>query len=183
MESFYKDPEKDLNDPEVCLPCDCNLDGTIPFGDTGDTSCVSIPEEGEIPGQCNCKTHVAGRQCDHCAPGWLSVCQRLKLRRTNSAQVIGTSQRRTRTDANSARATSTVRSSLQTEAATRTLEPAPARGTSLRLETVTSANINTMASQSLIRLVARRVTVILEVPTTTTVTSKRANVSADPISR
>ena len=82
MESFYKDPEKDLNDPEVCLPCDCNLDGTIPFGDTGDTSCVSIPEEGEIPGQCNCKTHVAGRQCDHCAPGWLVVCQRLKYRRT-----------------------------------------------------------------------------------------------------
>ena len=86
-------------------------------------------------------------------------------------------------DANSARATSTVRSNLQTEVATRTPEPAPASGTSLRLEIATSANINTMASQSLIRLVARRATVILEVPTTTTVTSKPANVSADPISR
>ena len=74
MESFYKDPQKDLNDPDVCLPCDCNLDGTIPIGDTGDTSCASMVDEGEVPGQCNCKTHVGGRQCDHCAPGALNSC-------------------------------------------------------------------------------------------------------------
>ena len=82
LESFYKDPEKELNHPDVCLPCNCNLDGTVRFGDTGDTSCASMVEEGEVAGQCNCKTHVGGRQCDRCAPGVLNSCEKVKDRFT-----------------------------------------------------------------------------------------------------
>ena len=77
LEGFYKDPEKELNHPDACLPCNCNLDGTVLVGDRGDTSCTSSPEDGEVHGQCNCKPHVKGRQCDQFPTGVLKDQTRL----------------------------------------------------------------------------------------------------------
>ena len=79
-EGFYKDPEKELNHPDVCLPCNCNTDGTVRYGGFGHQFCASWPEDVEVAGQCDCKNDVVGRQCDHCAPGVLKSCERLKER-------------------------------------------------------------------------------------------------------
>lgn len=183
MESFYKDPEKDLNHEEVCLPCDCNLDGT----EWGDTSCASMIEEGsdEVAGQCNCKTHVGGRQCDHCAPGVLnSDLLRIQIMiKRLSTQGTGTSPLKTLMDASSAPVTYMAQCSRPMEAATRIPGTAHAKETSPELETVTSALTNITACQSPIHSAVRHVTVIQVEPTTTTVTSTRVNACADPTSR
>ena len=66
MESFYKDPEKDMKDPDICIACNCDTDGTQYELDT----CTSEDDEsGTVAGQCECKTNVGGLQCDHCAAG------------------------------------------------------------------------------------------------------------------
>ncbi len=56
-----QDPTKEMTDPDVCLPCDCD-----PRGSLDDGICVSRhdPAEGLQAGQCHCKTHVMGRRCD-----------------------------------------------------------------------------------------------------------------------
>ncbi|KAG8571015.1 hypothetical protein GDO81_011505 [Engystomops pustulosus] len=44
-----------------CEGCNCSATGVIqPFR----------PECDSISGQCRCKSRIAGRQCDHCAPGY-----------------------------------------------------------------------------------------------------------------
>ncbi|RXN19458.1 usherin [Labeo rohita] len=51
-----------LNGSGVCLPCDCNTNGSVPG-----TSCDAIT------GQCKCKPHTEGRQCDVCRDGYHSL--------------------------------------------------------------------------------------------------------------
>lgn len=64
---YYQDPTKEMTDPDVCLPCDCD-----PRGSLDDGICVSRhdPAEGLQAGQCHCKTHVMGRRCDQCKHGY-----------------------------------------------------------------------------------------------------------------
>uniref|UniRef100_A0A8D2JSJ1 Laminin subunit beta-1 n=1 Tax=Sciurus vulgaris TaxID=55149 RepID=A0A8D2JSJ1_SCIVU len=62
---FYKDPLKAISDPDACLPCECDPDGTVSGG-----ICVSYsdPAVGSVAGQCLCKENVEGVNCDRCKP-------------------------------------------------------------------------------------------------------------------
>ncbi|XP_078051747.1 laminin subunit beta-1 isoform X1 [Augochlora pura] len=64
---FYHDPSKDISHPQACVPCDCDLDGSLDDG-----ICDSYTDllAGEEPGRCHCKTNVEGRRCDRCKNGF-----------------------------------------------------------------------------------------------------------------
>lgn len=62
-----QDPERDIRDPDVCLPCDCDPRGSL---DEGVCDSKSDPLKGLIAGQCHCKQNVAGRRCDECKHGY-----------------------------------------------------------------------------------------------------------------
>ncbi|KAG8443758.1 hypothetical protein GDO86_009077 [Hymenochirus boettgeri] len=55
--------EGNLSAIDVCKPCRCNKAGTIS---------EDIPCE-QIGGQCKCKTHVVGLQCDQCMDGYYNL--------------------------------------------------------------------------------------------------------------
>lgn len=64
---FYRDPNRDFSDPEVCLRCDCDPSGSL---DEGICDPYSDETEGLISGNCHCKSNVGGRRCDMCKDGF-----------------------------------------------------------------------------------------------------------------
>lgn len=64
---FYRDTSKPPDDPNVCLPCDCD-----PSGSHDDALCDSMDDavSGEVAGKCHCKQNVEGRRCDRCKHGY-----------------------------------------------------------------------------------------------------------------
>ncbi|NXL99857.1 LAMB4 protein, partial [Tyrannus savana] len=60
---FYQDPLKVISDPQACLPCDCDPEGTLHHG-----ACQSRtdPTLGMVAGRCPCKENVEGVRCDKC---------------------------------------------------------------------------------------------------------------------
>ncbi|XP_019880916.2 laminin subunit beta-1 isoform X2 [Aethina tumida] len=64
---YYRDPTKDIQDPEVCRECDCDPRGSLEGG-----SCDSITDtvNGLVAGKCHCKANVEGRRCDGCKNGY-----------------------------------------------------------------------------------------------------------------
>ncbi|XP_025931830.1 laminin subunit beta-4 [Apteryx rowi] len=67
---FYQDPLKVISDPHVCLPCDCDPEGTLHNG-----LCESRtdPVLGTIAGRCPCKDNVEGVRCDKCRPNYYGL--------------------------------------------------------------------------------------------------------------
>ncbi|XP_075130250.1 laminin subunit beta-4 [Leptodactylus fuscus] len=67
---FYHDPLKDISDPDTCIPCDCNPNGTQENG-----LCESKTDHklGIIAGTCLCKENVEGIRCDQCKPGYFGL--------------------------------------------------------------------------------------------------------------
>ncbi|XP_036049161.1 laminin subunit beta-2 [Onychomys torridus] len=67
---FYRDPTKDIRDPAVCRPCDCD-----PMGSQDGGRCDSHddPVLGLVSGQCRCKEHVAGIRCQQCRDGFFGL--------------------------------------------------------------------------------------------------------------
>ncbi|XP_040199485.1 laminin subunit beta-4-like isoform X1 [Rana temporaria] len=67
---FYHDPLKDSSDPNTCIPCDCDPDGThgggICEGHTNRRLAI-------IAGTCLCKQNVEGKRCDQCKPGYFGL--------------------------------------------------------------------------------------------------------------
>ncbi|PIO38877.1 hypothetical protein AB205_0180400, partial [Aquarana catesbeiana] len=67
---FYHDPLKDTSDPNTCIPCDCDPDGThgggICEGHTNRRLAI-------IAGTCLCKQNVEGKRCDQCKPGYFGL--------------------------------------------------------------------------------------------------------------
>uniref|UniRef100_A0A3B3Z8Y5 Uncharacterized protein n=1 Tax=Periophthalmus magnuspinnatus TaxID=409849 RepID=A0A3B3Z8Y5_9GOBI len=70
---YYKDPQRDLRDPQVCQPCDCDPVGSVEGG-----VCDSHTDldSGQISGQCRCKVNVRGLRCDDCKEGYYGLSLR-----------------------------------------------------------------------------------------------------------
>lgn len=64
VEKFYRDMNMPLNDPNVCIPCDCYQPGILDDG-----KCLQSVSSANVLGQCNCKPGIYGRRCDQCLPG------------------------------------------------------------------------------------------------------------------
>uniref|UniRef100_I3IZE4 Laminin subunit beta-2 n=1 Tax=Oreochromis niloticus TaxID=8128 RepID=I3IZE4_ORENI len=67
---YYKDPVKDIRDPRVCIPCDCDPDGSQ---NGGMCDSHTDPSLGMVAGQCRCKTNVEGPRCDRCKTGFFGL--------------------------------------------------------------------------------------------------------------
>ncbi|CAH2254292.1 usherin [Pelobates cultripes] len=60
---FYRELNSNLFATDVCKSCNCNVSGTI----SKNLQCQ------KIGGQCDCKPHVTGRQCDQCKNGFYNL--------------------------------------------------------------------------------------------------------------
>ncbi|NXR01569.1 LAMB4 protein, partial [Sagittarius serpentarius] len=67
---FYQDPLKVISDPQACLPCNCDPEGTLHNG-----MCESHtdPALGTVAGQCPCKENVEGVRCDKCRANYYGL--------------------------------------------------------------------------------------------------------------
>ncbi|KAM3872975.1 laminin subunit beta-4 [Diretmus argenteus] len=61
---LYQDPQRSLDDPRGCIPCDCD-----PVGSQGNGLC------DPVSGQCVCKENVEGQRCDRCKYGFFGLKQ------------------------------------------------------------------------------------------------------------
>ncbi|XP_066247088.1 laminin subunit beta-1 isoform X1 [Euwallacea similis] len=64
---YYKDPERGIQDPEVCKSCDCDPSGSL---DEGICDSITDSVNNLVAGSCHCKTNVEGRRCDQCKNGF-----------------------------------------------------------------------------------------------------------------
>ncbi|XP_042655975.1 laminin subunit beta-3 [Tyto alba] len=60
--NYFRNQRQDLAHPEVCLPCECDPDGTVPGS-------VCDP----LTGRCVCKENVQGDRCHLCKPGFAQL--------------------------------------------------------------------------------------------------------------
>ncbi|XP_028304206.1 laminin subunit beta-4 isoform X2 [Gouania willdenowi] len=59
---FFQDPQRTPEDPLSCIPCDCNLSGSL-----GAAQCDAQT------GRCICKENVEGLRCDRCKHGFYGL--------------------------------------------------------------------------------------------------------------
>ncbi|KAK2718943.1 laminin subunit beta-1-like [Artemia franciscana] len=64
---FYQQPGIDIQDPSICAACNCDMRGSL---DEGICDSYTDVRNGLDAGQCHCKRHVEGRQCDRCKNGF-----------------------------------------------------------------------------------------------------------------
>uniref|UniRef100_UPI0037E8F603 laminin subunit beta-4 n=1 Tax=Semicossyphus pulcher TaxID=241346 RepID=UPI0037E8F603 len=59
---LYQDPQRGRDDPQACIPCDCD-----PAGSQGGGLCDNRS------GRCVCKENVEGQRCDRCKQGFFNL--------------------------------------------------------------------------------------------------------------
>ncbi|XP_021926605.1 laminin subunit beta-1 isoform X2 [Zootermopsis nevadensis] len=64
---YYEDPNREITDPEVCQPCDCDPRGSLDDGTCDSRTDLANSLES---GRCHCKANVDGRRCDRCKNGY-----------------------------------------------------------------------------------------------------------------
>uniref|UniRef100_A0A8C5ASR3 Laminin, beta 2-like n=1 Tax=Gadus morhua TaxID=8049 RepID=A0A8C5ASR3_GADMO len=69
---YYRDPRRDVRDPQVCTVCDCDPVGSLEGGVCDGHSDL---DAGMIAGQCRCKANVKGTRCDDCKEGYYGLSQ------------------------------------------------------------------------------------------------------------
>ncbi|XP_068606555.1 laminin subunit beta-1 [Brachionichthys hirsutus] len=67
---YYKDPNRDIRDPRVCVACDCDPVGSLEGGVCDQHTDLDM---GMISGQCRCKPNVRGLRCDDCKEGYFGL--------------------------------------------------------------------------------------------------------------
>ncbi|XP_032852155.2 laminin subunit beta-4 isoform X2 [Tyto alba] len=67
---FYQDPLKVISDPQACLPCSCDPEGTL---HNGRCESHTDPALGTVAGRCPCKENVEGVRCDKCRANYYGL--------------------------------------------------------------------------------------------------------------
>ncbi|GFO06368.1 laminin subunit beta-2, partial [Plakobranchus ocellatus] len=70
LDFYFQDPFRDIRDPEICQPCDCD-----PLGSLRNGMCEKITDEmaATVAGRCQCKPFVEGPRCDTCKPNYWNL--------------------------------------------------------------------------------------------------------------
>ncbi|XP_010021082.1 PREDICTED: laminin subunit beta-4, partial [Nestor notabilis] len=67
---FYQDPLKAISDPQACLPCSCDPEGTLYNGVCESHTDAAL---GTVAGRCPCKENVEGVRCDRCRANYYGL--------------------------------------------------------------------------------------------------------------